>query len=296
MIYLFKGILSFVEDRWSIGFIEEPLSDIIDGKPYTIKYVTGIPKDRWFADPFILDYNDNSIELLVEEWLYATNKGRITRVVIDRSSLQLSESHVILELPTHLSYPFILRKEEKIYVLPENSASGLWKLYEYDRAEDALKEVRILMDKPLTDAVITELFGDEFVFSTYQPTACGSVLSVYRKENELYQEIDFNSRIARGAGDWFKIGNKVYRPAQDCNGGYGKAVIIQEVERDFEGLFSFKNVRRITSTHKRFNVGCHTLNNYNGLTVVDVRGYRRRIISTFIVSIKNMIKRLIWRS
>ena len=285
--------MSFVEDRWSLGFIEEPLADVISGKPYLIHYVLGIPKDRWYADPFILDFNENTIELLVEEWRYKTSRGRIARLVIDRINYYLLESHIILELPTHLSFPFIYRVNGKVYILPENSESGQWKMYEYKRADDSVKEIKTVINEPLTDAVITEFEGEEYVFSTRQPNACGTVLTVYTIEGEIIQEIDLGSRIARGAGSFFTIEDIIYRPAQDCNGGYGKAVIIQKVDRGEDGLFVFDNVARITSSHKKFNVGCHTLNSYNGLSVIDVRGYRRRLLSVIIVSIKNMLKRLL---
>lgn len=262
------------EQHWTLGFIEQPLTDIIEGKPYEIIYVKGMPRDRWFADPFILDCDEDKIQVLVEEFCYQLRRGRIARLVIDRQTYRLLEYKIILDLPTHLSFPFILRKDEKIYICPENSASGSWNLYEYNLTANALTKEKTMINLPLTDAIITGLFGDKTTFATSIPNPNGGILGVYSMDGELKQSISFPSNIARNAGDWFVVGNKTYRPAQDCNNGYGKAVILQEVTNE-NGDFAFKDVRRVVSTHPKFTTGCHTFNNYKGLTIVDVHGWRR---------------------
>ena len=66
----------------------------------------------------------------------------------------------------------------------------------------------------------------------------------------------FGECIARNAGDFFECGGKVYRPAQECNRWYGNALSIQQYENG-----EFKEVRRIPRLH--------TLNSYQGVTVVD---------------------------
>lgn len=262
------------EQHWTIGFIEQPLSDLVSGKPYEIHYVNGMPRDRWFADPFILDYNDSTISVLVEEFCYDIRRGRIAQLTIDRNTYDLVGYKIILDLPTHLSFPFIQRINNKIYICPENSESGGWDMYEYDLPTDVLSKVKTLATEPLTDAVVTDVFGEEMIFSTHLPTQNGNILSLYSAKGEFQQELVFPSKVARNAGGWFRVGDKVYRPAQDCNNGYGCAVIIQEVTKDGDS-FAFTDVCRIISTNPQFTTGCHTLNNYKRLSVVDVHGWRR---------------------
>ena len=292
MSVLRKIYSSLVDHRWLLGFIEEPLEDVINHKPYEIHYVTGIPRDRWYADPFILDYNDKQIILLVEEWRYINHKGRIAKLIIDRNNYQLLDEIILLELDTHLSFPFIIRKDGKVYVAPENSASGKWNLYEYDSVSEKLKPEKTIVSEPLTDAISTDLLGKTLIFSTRLSEACGSVLSVYSSEGIKLQDIDFHTRVARGAGDWFEIGSKIYRPAQDCNGGYGKAVIIQEINNKSNGSYEFRDVLRIESTNLHFNRGCHTFNHYRELSVVDVYGYRRKWLGPFVDGVKDFCKKL----
>lgn len=285
--------IKLVADRWGLGFIEEPIEDVINGKPYTIRYVTGIPKDRWYADPFILDYNEDVIELLVEEWRYKLHKGRIAKLTIARNNYVLIDETIILDLETHLSFPFIWRKDEAVYVCPENGESGTWNRYEYDRALNKLINKQTIAPLPLTDATITDFYGDDLIFSTSLPKASGNILTVYSLEGEVLQTITFDNKVARGAGAWLSIQGKVVRPAQDCNGGYGKAVVLQEVTHKDDGSFFFKDIFTIKSTNPSFQRGCHTLNSYKNLTVVDVFGYKRRILGPLSDTIYAIIKRIV---
>lgn len=117
---------------WNIGFIEEGLADTLTNHDPNIHWVKKQFKDRWFADPFILDVTDSDIIILAEEYCYKIRRGRIARVVIDRKTYEEKDFEIILDLPTHLSFPFIIRQNGKVYVMPENSASGCSTIYEYD--------------------------------------------------------------------------------------------------------------------------------------------------------------------
>lgn len=276
------------EQHWTLGFIEQPLSDIIKNKDLKIHYIKGMPHDRWFADPFILDYDDNVIFVLAEEFSYALRRGRIAKLTIDRKSYRLLGFKIILDLPTHLSFPFIQRYGDKIYISPENSASGSWIRYEYMSCGDQLMVDRVLSNEPLTDAIVTSLLGDEYIFATCVPSQNGDTLIEYNHNCVKTRIFMFPSKIARNAGAWFDVEDKVYRPAQDCNGDYGRAVVLQEVIQDCENLV-FKDIRRIESTNPKFTTGCHTFNTYRNLSVIDVHGYRRNALARFFNSIKRMI-------
>lgn len=261
------------EQHWTLGFIEQPLKDIVEGKSYEIIYVKGMPHDRWFADPFILNYDDNIISVLAEEYNYNIRRGRIALLTFDRHTYSLQNYNIILELPTHLSFPFIQRKNGKVYICPENSASGSWNMYEYNPVSNQCLKIQTIIGRPLTDAIVTALLEKEYVFSTSLPDQNGNTLLMYSIDGTLQKEITFPFKIARNAGDWFCVNERVYRPAQDCNNGYGQAVIIQEVTK-INGLLTFSDICRITSTHPKFTTGCHTFNHFNGLSVVDVHGWR----------------------
>ena len=275
------------EQRWTLGFIEQSLSDIVNKKPYEVHYVLSMPSDCWFADPFILDYDDCVIQVLVEEYNYRIRRGRIAKLVINRSNYELLSHRIILDLPSHLSFPFIYRNNGTVYVCPENSASGSWTMYEYDKNSESLKIVKTLVKEPLTDAIITDYFIDTLAFATCLPTPNGNILQLYKEDGNLDVEITFPSNIARNAGAWFKVGDDIYRPAQDCDEDYGRGVIIQKVTRK-DRSFSFENVRRIESDNPKYTTGCHTFNSYKNLIVIDVHGWRRSGLARLFNRIKGI--------
>ena len=274
-----KLISYCIIQRWTLGFTEQSLQEIIEGKPLDIHYIRHGYKDRWFADPFILDYDNEYIYVLVEEYLDSTKLGRISKLKIDRNTYQLLDITPILELDSHLSFPAIIRKEGKIYIYPENAAGLGLALYEYNIKDEKCTLVKTISEAPLADAIITDVFGEILMFSTKMPTHNGNVLTVQRFEDDkpiFEQDVLLPSNIARNAGDWFKCGNKIYRPAQDCNGGiYGGAIVLQRVNKNNK-KYAFEDIRRIESCHKEYTTGCHTFNHYKGLTVIDVHGYRHK--------------------
>jgi len=282
--------------RWEVGFLDNTLEGIVNGEPLKVHWVNLPSRDRWFADPFILDYNEKEIILLCEEYSDELKKGRIAKLVINRKTYELESWKIIHELPTHLSFPRIIRDGDEIYIHPENSASGNHTLYKYDKKNDCLVEGKIICDEPLTDAIMLEHEGKQLMFSTYEPDPNGKILSLYEKRGEKYIKIDeevFDNNCARMAGDFFKVGDKLYRPAQDCNNGYGKAVIIQEANYGDDGKWSFKDVRRIVSNHPILDWGLHTFNHYNGMAVIDVKGARYPSAYKYIIAIRRAMGKII---
>ena len=293
------------ESIWKIGFIQNSLDGILNNEPLQIKYISS-PSDRWWADPFILDVTEREITLLVEEFIYKRKRGTIAKLVIDKESFAVKSDEEILVLDTHLSFPAILRNsifnpdlnKTDIYVYPENSKGGDLKLYRYDKKENKLVDGITICHEPLTDAIYTELLGEPMIISTKEPNPNGKVLRIYRskvKDGELKgtffglsEEVMFNEKVARNAGDWFEHNGIIYRPAQECNVEYGHSTYIQKVSKDENGKLHFKNVRRFLSDDKVFDRGLHTCNTFKGLTVIDVKGYHYPKIARFLKLIRNL--------
>ncbi len=292
-----KSLINYLlDDYWTLAFIDNMLFDIINDKPLIYKFVKNpYYKDRWFADPFILDVDDNNIFLLVEDFFYSDRKGRISELTIDRHSYQIVDVHIILELDSHLSFPAIFRDKGHVYIYPENSkAGGLW-LYEYNPQTDECKMIEKLSDQPFTDAIVTNLFGKKQIFSTKEPNPNKNVLDVYdwdeeKKSFEQSESITFEENIARNAGDVFWCGNSVFRPAQECNAIYGHSVSIQQIEYR-NRIISFKEVRRITPTCKKY-IGQHTINSFNNCVVTDFRGFRRPLIARIIMKLMYLFRKV----
>ena len=279
---------------WEIGFVAEGLKGVFSDNPHYIWVKNPYKNVCWFADPFILDVTDDYIILLVEEMRYAEHKGRIAKLIINRHTMTIMKMDILLEEDTHLSFPCIWRDEEDVYVYPENHDSGKLNLYKLVDNASQLEKVCVLCDAPLTDATMTDIFGERQIFSTKMPNPNGNELFVYTLDIQLIEtsvdRVRFKDNHARMAGQFFEYEGKMYRPAQDCNEQYGGAVIIDEVERVGE-QYIFKPIKRLASKHPRLRQGMHTLNEYKGIVVIDVKGYEHVIgdIIYFLVQLKKRL-------
>ena len=281
-----------IQPRWRIGIVENSLEGIVKGEELRVQWPSNPFHDRWFADPFVLSVDGDEVTLLVEDYRYAEGQGRISRIIVDRKRGAIVSCKTILR-GGHYSFPAILRENGKVYLYPEQSRQGKLELYEYCPKTETCEYFQTLSEEPLTDAIIYKgviystrlpepngkrLFGssvlrtfkspsDVQIAASQRSSAFGDSkqLLCVQDANALNLELEtlnqpktyvFGECIARNAGDFFECGGKVYRPAQECNRWYGNALSIQLYENG-----EFKEVRRIPRLH--------TLNSYQGVTVVD---------------------------
>ena len=77
MISIKKIYKSLVYHDWEIAFPDNTLESIVRGDAFKVHLMKHSYRDRWFADPFILDVNDSEIILLAEEVEDKMQKGVI---------------------------------------------------------------------------------------------------------------------------------------------------------------------------------------------------------------------------
>ena len=277
-------------DCWALGFIEGGIQQIMENDTYEVKWVK-VPKERWYADPFILDVTDTEILVLVEDYAYNYKKGVISLLHIDRQTMKVIQRKVILEIPTHLSFPNILRKNGNVYIYPESAHSGQLDIYKFDFDSESLTHCATICDECIWDSDITDVFGEALLFTAAHNEY---LLDIYHwNESEkrfvLWKSIPSEIKNSRLGGALFKYKDRVYYPAQNCEKGYGCAINIKEIEYK-NGDFLISDVKTIKSTHKRYNIGLHTLNEYKGVAVIDVHGYRYGVIGKVIASLVKLKK------
>lgn len=292
---LIKKIFRKLTDRkWNIGFFQGQLDSVIKGTLPKISWLKHNCKDRWFADPFILKMDDKYIYVLVEELFYPLGRGRIARLKVDRETMTLITSEPVLTVSTHLSFPAIIRENGKIYIYPENGASGELVLFEYDFEKNSVAPVKQLSNEKLGDAVITTYFNEKLMFCTVYPNYNKDELWIYRETEGgnfvRHEQVSFGGdNIARMAGDFFEYKGLVYRVAQNCNDGYGRGLVLQMVSC-IDKKWKFEDVARFESPNKKMNLGFHTFNTYDNMTVVDTRGYWHPVVGPILDGIRKFFK------
>lgn len=284
------------ESSWLLGICENGFDDLKENHIHWINNGR-YEGEKWFADPFILDYNEKNIHLLVEEFDYKIHRGRIAKLTIDRKKWVVEDCKIILELSTHLSFPMIWREADKVYVCPENYRSGRWYMYRYLENKEKLELVNEVLNEALTDAVLFSHNHNYFILSTFVPTPSGKCLSLWKSEKlmgayDMVQKVSFNENVARNAGMIFNYGGKLVRPAQECNETYGHAISFQQVSMN-EEEFSFNELYRWHSIHPKYNIGTHTYNQHpKGMAVIDVKGYRYPVMGRMLKQLDSMLEAL----
>ena len=260
---------------WHLGFVNGGLSSVFSDSPLSISWVKCPYKDRWFADPFILDVTDEKIIVLAEEVRYINPKGRIVRLTINRENLTLENRETLLETDTHLSFPNIFRRGGKIYITPENAQEGKQHAYEYDSESGTLRFVQTICEDCVWDATITDSFGSRLLmFASHKNDYS---LDIYVWDDEVKRFVPMKSipseeRNSRMGGAVFSYEGLFYAPFQNCSRTYGGNLDIKAIKYE-KDVFSFVTVKQLFSPHPKYKEGLHTLNEYKGVVVIDVIGF-----------------------
>ena len=141
---------------WNIGFIEQDVKDLLNNDDYRIIWMKHRYHDRFFADPFLLEEDDNSLYILAEEYLFSEGKGRIVKLCVAKGTKELISNERLIETEYHLSYPFVYGDE----IIAEQQKSGKW--IAYDKRG---RESRILSNTGLIDSTIFDDGRTEWVFA-----------------------------------------------------------------------------------------------------------------------------------
>ena len=260
------------------------------GDPLEATDVTGLTRvppvaGEYQADPFVIA-DDSGAWVYYEAFPHAVGKGRIDAVRLGPGGVVDGPVRV-LEESTHLSYPMLFRWRGELWMVPESAASGRVSLYRVGQQPDALELESVLMEAPVLDPTIYEdpdgrwwLFGTV----TAEHAHHGSdLLHLWSADGPLgpwephpRNPVVTDTRKARPAGALFVDGGRLLRPAQDCSGSYGRAVVLCEVERLTRDEYQERVVSRIEPSWHGGLTGTHTLNRDGGIVVLDGLGWRRR--------------------
>jgi hypothetical protein len=263
--------------HWNIGFAEETPETILGNQRISkkINWLQDDFRDRFFADPFILNVTDNAIEVLVEEYMYSEQKGRITALTIDRKNYTLFDHKVLLDLETHLSFPFIFRENNRIYVIPENCRSGALSIYEYNTITKNLEFRKVLITSPLVDPVIVKHEGLYYLLCTRKDKNENEDLYIYYSNDLMgdYREVSLNPvksdvNSTRSASDFFINNGSLYRFAQKNQNFYGEGLSINKVIVMTKEHYEEQMVA-VIYPDKKYRYGIHTLNNFDDITIID---------------------------
>ena len=265
---------AFFRKKWDLAFVKGGLDSVFSDKPLEFDVVENPYKDRWFADPFVLDVTEDKIFLLAEEFRFRQPKGRIAKLTIDRRTMTIEKFVILLECPTHLSFPNILRREGKIYVYPENANGGKQHIYEYDAENEKLVFVKTICEDAIWDACMTDILGK---WQLYAVSQNDFILEVYNWDEAAgtfvhAQTLESDKKDNRMAGQLFEYHGVKYCPTQDGSRTYGGGVLLKQLKSTGDEVQLLPGKLIAPPAGSQWE-GLHTLNEYNGVVVIDLKGW-----------------------
>jgi hypothetical protein len=271
---------------WNIGVVAHPISDFLE--PHNRPKIMWLPtpsKGKYLADPFGL-IRDNRIFILCEEFDYSTGKGRIVCFEEGENHAFIA-SRVAIELPVHVSYPYLLQWNGETYCIPETGQAREVSLY---RAQEFPlkweKAATLIGNFPGLDASVFEFDGRWWLTCTNLEDGEWEKLFVWYADDltgpwrpHSANPVKISRRSSRPAGTPFMHEGTLYRPAQDCSNSYGQNVVINRIRRLTTDEFEEEEVTCIKPFQAPYLEGLHTLSSTDGLTLID--GRRSRMVGSF---------------
>jgi hypothetical protein len=238
------------------------------------------PKDRFWADPFIVSKNNKKF-IFIEELLFVNNRGHITLLELDNSG-KLIDKETIIEKSYHMSYPFVFEFDNEYYMIPETSENRTIELYKSEGFPRKWNFVMNLMEN--VNAKDTTLFfynNKWWLFTAINESTIPSDyvgLFLFYSDDLMtmnwlphpYNPIVTDIRTARPGGKIFTYDNKIYRPSQDCSVRYGRAFNINQIISLSETAYEEVLISKTEANWSLNLKGTHTFNFDDNFSVIDV--------------------------
>lgn len=262
------------DKRWSVSYRLEPWNEVDMRRALDIRN----PAGHFLADPFPFEH-DGTRHVFVEDYDFATKLGAICVYEVDEHGAKAVGT--ALAEPFHLSFPFLFRHEEQLYMLPETSQARQIRVYRCEAFPLRWTLHKVLRDD--VSAVDTMLFerGGRWWMLTNIDTAggdeFGSELHVFHADSPLATEwvphpgnpVVTDSRCARNGG-LLRDGERIFRVAQRQGfDQYGKSSAIFEIVELGPTSYAERLVRQISPSFRHGALGTHHLASTGGITTFD---------------------------
>lgn len=265
----------FKKERfWKIGFIYSDWNDFKNNEIHIIEN----PINCYLADPFVIKVEDKNY-CLAEEYSFDKCKGVIVAYELEgKNSKRIGE---IIKEPFHMSFPYIFKFQERIFMIPETSENKDIRIYESVKFPHEWKLNQVVMKNVFAvDSMIFNFQNRWWLFSNINPEngsdAC-SELCIYSSNNPLSGQwqphklnpVMVNSDRARNGGILYKD-NKIFRVSQKQNfGRYGAEFAINEIIELTKNEFTEKKISHIKPDFIKNGLATHHCHSNNDITVID---------------------------
>lgn len=249
--------------------------------PYDIeKYSKIHPREGWFwADPCLIR-EDGQHFVFFEEASLESGKGHISVMKLNHDGSHSSPTR-ILEKRYHLSYPFVFRWQDSLYMIPESAENRTIDLYRCRKfPDDWIFERNLMNGVSAYDATLFEHDSTWWLFANIREREGASdwdELSLFYTDNPIVgrwhphpmNPIVSDIRSARPAGRIFRTDGRIIRPSQDSSYRYGYRIKFNEIVELSKTRYRERVYRCIEPGMSWSIRGTHTFSSCDGIEVID---------------------------
>ncbi len=268
---------AFRHDHWHVGVVDAPIEAFLEPDArFGVRWLPLPGFGRYYADPFGRT-GPHGTDLLFEEFDFRTNRGAVVWSREDGDGT-FSRPEPVIELPHHVSYPFLFERQGTVYCIPETAHArevALYRAVEFPRRWT--KVVTLLNGVAGVDSTILEHDGRLWLLCTDLDDGPFSKLRIWYAEDLLgpwrahpANPVKRDIRTARPAGTPFRVRGRLYRPAQDSSRTYGGSLALNEIVCLTPSEFREETVARVGPFRDGPHAhGIHTLSSLGDRTLVD---------------------------
>ncbi len=238
------------------------------------------PKDRLWADPFILHRDGKHYVFIEESFLPPRKKGFISVMVMDEHG-KFDTPQKIIEEDYHMSYPFLFEWEGDLYMMPEsnqNRTLDIYKCTSFPYEWEFHKHV--MQDITAVDATIHFEEDRCWMFvniKSPQGASAWDELHLFYADSPFADHwtahpmnpVVTDVRSARPAGNIYKMDGKLYRPSQNCSVRYGYGLKVHEIKKLTTTEYQESEVLSIEPDWDPKIKTVHTFNHQHSLAFID---------------------------
>jgi hypothetical protein len=270
----------FLEEVWGISFQLKEYSLENKFKSLKAEDIISIksPLNSFYADPFCFNFQGQNY-IFFESFDFLRERGKIQYIKLHEDG-RYTNPKTILSKGYHLSYPYIFKYRNDIYMVPESGENNSIDLYRAKNFPGQWEYVKTLIKGiKAYDTTIFEHNKVVYLF-TYIPSQ-DNALVIYYSDHLMNEwtlhtrspiiKGDFNSRPA---GSIISFKGNLYRPAQDCRLSYGHSLVLNKINKlstiEYEEeVYDVLTPDKLSEEYS----GTHTIN-INHITVFDYRKIR----------------------
>ncbi len=285
-------------ESWNVAFRKGSSGDILkDNK----KQFTVIKNNfrYWAADPFIVERGDKAY-IFAELYDYISRKGIIGFCTVENG--KTSKWKPLLKEDYHLSYPCIIEKNGKMFMMPESGEGKVLTVYESIQLPTKWSEKHIVR-KDVKYADTTPFpKSEEQLALTHEVSDSENpklLLVDFSGNREDFSVTCKNNLRSRPAGNVFCFEGKTVRPAQisrDTGRGYGKGLVFYECCMNKDGEYNESELKELYPNELSFDKpifldGMHTYNSSKDFEVIDIKTRRFNALDFVMRLISKFLKR-----